>query len=205
MTQSEWLKVIGTDPMGIVSTIHGAASSRQLRLFVCAVCRHHWKSLKEAKYRAAVELAERYADKLATEAEREGAAAATAFLRKANERTDTPTALANWTVQANDVMLIAAFVATTREPDLQPWQCGILRDLFGNAFGRIALDRSWLNPLVKTLAQGIYVERRYQDLPILADALEEGGCTNADLLAHCREGGPHVRGCWAVDLLLEKR
>ena len=46
--------------------------------------------------------------------------------------------------------------------------------------------------------------RRFEDLPILADALEEAGCANQDLLAHCRHSGEHVRGCWAVDLLLGK-
>ena len=44
----------------------------------------------------------------------------------------------------------------------------------------------------------------YGGLPVLADALEEAGCTDADLLAHCRSGGGHLRGCWAVDLLLGK-
>ena len=46
--------------------------------------------------------------------------------------------------------------------------------------------------------------RDYGGLRVLADALEEAGCTDADLLAHCRSGGGHLRGCWAVDLLLGK-
>ena len=54
------------------------------------------------------------------------------------------------------------------------------------------------------LAQGIYDDRAFDRLPVLADALEEAGCTNAEILAHCREPGPHVRGCWALDLLLGK-
>ncbi|OWK46791.1 hypothetical protein FRUB_00490 [Fimbriiglobus ruber] len=41
-------------------------------------------------------------------------------------------------------------------------------------------------------------------MPILADALEDAGCDNIDLLAHCRGTGPHVRGCWAIDLILDK-
>ena len=55
------------------------------------------------------------------------------------------------------------------------------------------------------LAQAIYEERRFGDLPVLADALEEAGCTDADILSHCRGPGPHVRGCWVVDLLLGKQ
>jgi hypothetical protein len=54
------------------------------------------------------------------------------------------------------------------------------------------------------MAQAIYNDRRFSDLPILADALEEAGCTDPDILTHCRGPGPHVRGCWVIDLLLGK-
>jgi hypothetical protein len=54
------------------------------------------------------------------------------------------------------------------------------------------------------MAQAIYDGRTFDQLPILADALEEAGCHNSDVLAHCRSEGPHVRGCWVVDLLLGK-
>jgi hypothetical protein len=67
-----------------------------------------------------------------------------------------------------------------------------------------AVDPSWLawnGGTVAKLAAAIYDERRFGDLPILADALEEAGCADAAVLAHCREPGDHVRGCWAVDLL----
>jgi hypothetical protein len=54
------------------------------------------------------------------------------------------------------------------------------------------------------LAQAICEERAFDRLPILADALEDAGCTNADVLDHCRQPGEHVRGCWVVNLLLGK-
>jgi hypothetical protein len=54
------------------------------------------------------------------------------------------------------------------------------------------------------MAQAIYNERGFDRLPILGDALEDAGCTDRDILDHCRGPGPHVRGCWAVDLLLGK-
>jgi hypothetical protein len=54
------------------------------------------------------------------------------------------------------------------------------------------------------LAQGIYEEQAWDRLPILADALEESGCTSADILNHCRQPGEHVRGCWVIDLILGK-
>ena len=57
---------------------------------------------------------------------------------------------------------------------------------------------------VTALAEAIYDDRRFADLPILADALEDAGCTSADVLDHCRTPGEHVRGCWVVDLVLEK-
>ena len=57
---------------------------------------------------------------------------------------------------------------------------------------------------VVSIAAAIYADRAFDRLPILADALEEAGCTNADVLLHCRQPGDHVRGCWVVDLVLGK-
>lgn len=79
-----------------------------------------------------------------------------------------------------------------------------LRDIFGNPFRPTTLDQSWLTSTVTALAHAIYQERAFDRLPILADALEDAGCTNQEILAHCRGPGPHARGCWAVDLLLKK-
>ena len=63
---------------------------------------------------------------------------------------------------------------------------------------------AWQTATVTSLAQAIYDERAFDRLPILADALEDAGCTNADVLEHCRQTGIHARGCWVVDLLLGK-
>jgi hypothetical protein len=84
-------------------------------------------------------------------------------------------------------------------------QSALVRDIFGPLpFRPIALDRPWLTSTVTSLATAIYEERAFDRLPILADALEDAGCTNADILSHCRGPGPHVLGCWVVDLLLGK-
>jgi hypothetical protein len=86
-------------------------------------------------------------------------------------------------------------------------QCRLLRDIFGDPFRVIGLDPRWLQwngRLVAKIAQAVYADRAFDRLSILADALEEAGCDNQDILAHCRSGGGHVRGCWVVDLLLEK-
>ena len=82
-----------------------------------------------------------------------------------------------------------------------PPDADALRCLFGNPFRLVALDRSWLTSTVVALANGIYADRAFDRLPILADALQDAGCDNADVLTHCRGDGPHVRGCWVVDLL----
>ncbi|MBL8793520.1 MAG: hypothetical protein JNM56_06430 [Planctomycetia bacterium] len=84
-------------------------------------------------------------------------------------------------------------------------QCGLLRDIFGNPFRPITIDAAWLTSTVVSLAQAIYNERAFDRLPILADALEDAGCDNADILNHCRQPGEHIRGCWCVDLLLGKQ
>ena len=95
-----------------------------------------------------------------------------------------------------------------RLADAQRKQTFLLRDIVSNPFRPIALDPAWLAwndaTLVK-LAQAIYDIRAFERMPELADALEEAGCTNTYILNHCRGEGPHVRGCWVVDLILGKQ
>jgi hypothetical protein len=86
-------------------------------------------------------------------------------------------------------------------------QCDVLRDLIGNPFRPVAVDPRWLawnERTVPRLARALYDEKDFDNLPILADALEDAGCDDADILRHCREPGRHVRGCWLLDLLLGK-
>ena len=80
----------------------------------------------------------------------------------------------------------------------------LIHDICGNPFRTTPLDPHWLTYQVRHLAEGIYANCVFDSLPILADALEDAGCTNADILNHCRQPGDHVRGCWVVDLLLGK-
>jgi hypothetical protein len=84
-------------------------------------------------------------------------------------------------------------------------QCNLLRDVFGNPFRPVAFDPAWRTSDVLLLARGIYEERAFDRMPILADALQDAGCDNDDILSHLREANAtHVRGCWALDLVLEK-
>jgi hypothetical protein len=88
--------------------------------------------------------------------------------------------------------------------ELQAEQSTFVRDIFGNPFRPVAVDPSWQTSTVVALANGVYQEKAFDRLPILADALEDAGCDCADVLEHLRGDGPHVRGCWVVDLLLGK-
>jgi hypothetical protein len=81
-------------------------------------------------------------------------------------------------------------------------QAHLLRDIVGNPFRPATLDPSWLTPTVLALARGVYEERAFDRMPILADALQDAGCDSEDVLGHCRGPGPHARGCWVVDLVL---
>jgi hypothetical protein len=83
-------------------------------------------------------------------------------------------------------------------------QCDLIRDIFGNPFRPVAFDPRWRTADVTTLARGIYEDRAFERLPLLADALMDAGCDSEDVLTHCRSDGPHVRGCWVVDLVLGK-
>jgi hypothetical protein len=80
----------------------------------------------------------------------------------------------------------------------------VLRDVVGNPFRTMTMESAWQTTNVLKLASNIYDNRRTDYLPVLADALEDAGCDNADILSHCRQPGDHVRGCWVVDLVLGK-
>jgi hypothetical protein len=81
----------------------------------------------------------------------------------------------------------------------------LIYDIFGNPFRPITLNPSWLTSTVTTLAQQMYDSSDFSAMPILADALQDAGCDNEQILNHCREPGVHVRGCFVVDLLLNKK
>lgn len=86
-------------------------------------------------------------------------------------------------------------------------QCALLREVMGNPFRRIEMNPSWLTwnaGTVVRFARGIARGRSFDQVPVLGDALEDAGCDDPDILAHCRQPAPHVRGCWLVDLILER-
>jgi hypothetical protein len=79
-------------------------------------------------------------------------------------------------------------------------QCALIRDLFGNPFRPVAFDPVWRSDTVVCLARAMYESRDFGSLPILADALEDTGCTDTAVLSHLRGPGPHIQGCWVLEL-----
>jgi hypothetical protein len=186
-------------------------SARKRRLLACAICRIYWEQIPDARCRRAVEAAERLADGLLGEAERKAAlAGAEQVARAAHSRSAFPEA--EWAFRAGYALREPTvlnsllynprvFVAAGRRG------CALVREVFGNPFRPAAFDpawRAWNGGDLPRLAQAIHDERAFDRLPILADALEDGGCVEESILAHCRQPGEHVPGCWVVDLLLGK-
>ena len=108
----------------------------------------------------------------------------------------------------------AAIEASTEPHLAQIWaeaigaavQAELLREVFGNPFRPspplASAVLAWNDATVGRIAEGIYEERAFGRLPVLADALLDAGCQDDELIGHCRSEGPHVRGCWGVDLIL---
>src|SRR5439155_6625563 len=107
-------------------------------------------------------------------------------------------------VKAEDARLPVEPAEQAARADLAVW----VREIFANPFRPLPrlppTALNWNDGTVRRLAEGIYQERAFDRLPVLADALEDAGCDNEGLLAHLRSEGAHVRGCWAVDWLLGK-
>ena len=81
----------------------------------------------------------------------------------------------------------------------------LFREVFGNPFRPVTFSPEWRTDTAVSLAQQMYESRDFGAMPILADALQDAGCTSDDVLNHCHGAGPHVRGCWVVDLVLGKQ
>jgi hypothetical protein len=197
MTEAEWLAC--TDPRPMLESLRGKASDRKLRLFAVACCHRAGSRLIDDGIRVCIEVAERFADGAASAGELE--AAPDGFEYVPASRTDDR--LAAWWTTFRDAWLAAHHTGRYSDPAVQ---CTALRDILGPLpFRPVVIDPAWVrwnHGTIPAIARRIYEERAFHDMPILADALEDAGCTDADLLAHCRTGGPHVRGCWVVDLLL---
>jgi hypothetical protein len=217
MTEAQWLACADVSPM--VDHLGEAASDRKLRLFAIACCRRVWHLLGDQRSREIIAVAERYADGDANDEE----------LAAAGEAASN---VDNGTLDAEDYAAEAASSLCWRVDDgfgsgyhaKLLWYdvqytlgkagdqlSGLLRDVIGDPFRRVGLSPAWRTPTSVALAQAAYNERNpaggeldMAQLLVLADALEEAGCTEQLILDHLRAPGPHVRGCFAVDLVLGK-
>jgi hypothetical protein len=209
VTEQEWLAC--TDPQPMLEFLRDKASDRKLRLFAVAACRHRYRDMVREfpACREACEAAERDADGLASREELSAAyRGAQGWADHFND--------ANFGIWGpyGEIMAVAGLVfwpAPSGPREMcdrnSPHQAALLRNIFGNPFRPVTLNPAllaWNDGTVVRLAQAIYEDRAFDRLPILGDALEEAGCDDADILAHCRGQGEHVRGCWVVDLLLGK-
>src|SRR5262245_10582006 len=191
----------------------GKASDRKLRLFAVACCRRLEAELPDQRSWDAVHVAEWYADGNGSEQDMVAARAdAEASFRE--DRAAYPAVQATapdpWEAATGVVEAVGYLGWEYYEEgrEREQGQTRLLRDIFGPlAFRPVPVDSSllkWKDSTVAKLAQAIYEERRFADLPILADALEDAGCDNEEMLHHCRLAEEHVRGCWILDLLLQK-
>lgn len=217
MTETDWLTC--GDPTLMLEQVEGRISDRKLRLFACACVRRIWILLDDQRSRDAVEVAECFADGKAGREELALACAAADRAhaeapRNANFRSfdaaphvaedDLSCSAADAAVCAADAIQIAAAGSDDARDAEIILHTSILRCIFGVPFRPPTIDPAWLTPNVLSLAQTIYDERVFDRMPILRDALEEAGCDNAEILAHCRTQTEHVRGCWVIDSILGK-
>ncbi|MBY0231004.1 MAG: hypothetical protein K2W96_17090 [Gemmataceae bacterium] len=210
MTESEWLA--SADPYPMLPLVLDGGTSRKSRLFACACVRRIWHLLDDPRSREAVEAAERFADGgELQDLDRAGAEAATACTSGRH----WPAYAARWLCAEQEERLILDNLNHACDeaawPKPRPDHAHLLREVFGNPFRHAALDPALVAPVARSLAQAAYEERELPSgrldpdrLAVLSDALEEAGCADGALLAHLRGPGPHVRGCWALDLVLGK-
>jgi hypothetical protein len=195
-------------------------SKRKLRLFACACCRRIWHLLPDERSREAVVMSERFAEGLIRRKDlsrnRERA------LQVTRDSVSTLAEFAAASVARASISprwiayLVAQTVAqaqsrhSTHLTDLyaeRRAQVALLQEVVGNPFRPVSIDpawRQWNAGAISHLAESIYEQQQFTDMPFLADALEEAGCSDEALLTHCRQPGEHVRGCWALDLILGK-
>jgi hypothetical protein len=230
VTESEWLTC--DDPDRMLNWLGDRLSSRKALLFACSCGRAQFWRFADPRSRAAVEAAERFADEpVVSDALRAAALAADAAWTDAvYSRGTTPWTHAGKVTALAASKLLAPFRETELRPAAflgaaaqaaafarqgtkrsRPAQAALLRDLTCNPFRLVKIDPRVRTPTVVSLGEAANEERTLPAgtldpvrLNILADALEDAGCTDAELLGHLRSPGPHVRGCWALDLILGK-
>jgi hypothetical protein len=235
MTEAEWLGYEGPTTMfywisyRMLDGLRGTEQKRQLRLlerkqrlFGVACCRRIWPLLPDEEIRYCVEVSERFADERATAEELKEALEKVAEMWVKTRGLDPAVSACRQVclgeVHGHDIRTNAINAILAKQPRAQ-YQVSdesiikveeaehrqLLRDIFGNPFHPVTCSPEWRTSTAIALARHMYESRDFSAMPILADALQDAGCDNEEILAHCRdEKATHVRGCWAVDCLLGK-
>lgn len=199
MTEAEWISSKDPVAMAKVALDSPRATERVLRLFLAAFW--GWQAprlrTKEARERLAhrVTLIERWAAEGvgSTEAAEDYAVSRVVFFDTDARQAVSSTASApgGWGKRGSPAIKRVAV---------------LFREVFGPLpFRSVAANPEWLTSTVTALTEGIYEEKAFDRMPILADALQDAGCEDEDVLNHCRaRKGVHVRGCWVLDVLRGK-
>jgi hypothetical protein len=195
MTEAEWL--VSEDPRAMLRVALTTATDRKLRLFACASLEGaaRWGEVA----RQVIELGERLADGRATETEAE-----LARLRALPTLKTALTSIALWQPIRAVIAAVVADQISALNAGSPARDAALIRCVFGNPYRPVTFDPRWRTADVVGLAAAIYDDRAFDRLPLLADALMDAGCADEDVIAHCRSPGPHVRGCWVLDLILAK-
>jgi len=213
--EDQWWTSLDVNRMiGHVCTCQGAARTSvgrcRLRLF-CASCLRLLGDKQSPSSRQCVEMLEWLANGLVSQAE---------FVQRLPEMVviGHGQLLASMYQRspAQAAALTASYVAyaggEAQDRELSQQAATLMREIFGNPFRPVTMTPASRGSLAVSLAQAVYAERLLplghldsKRLAVLANAMEEAGLTNQAILDHLRGPGPHVRGCWAVDLILCKQ
>ena len=213
MTETEWL--VCSTSTAMMRIVEAKGSERKLRLFAIACCLPLWDWVSDVPTRHALETAELFCDGLRDREALRTARCAAARPRLHVEIADGMAADAiqgTAYLQRHSLQEVYIWAANAigrlgmrQQTEEECRQASLLRDIFGPLLFRpVTTKHSWLTSIAVAVARGIYEDRAFDRLPILADALQDACCEEEEILNHCRSEGPHVKGCWVVDLVLGK-
>jgi hypothetical protein len=219
MREAEWRACVNVEPM--LTELHKSFGGDKLRVFGCVVYRRVWNHLDD-NLRCLLEATEewavsainldqwqlawnRYLERLPDLRVPDDAQAIRSLVTSTYSYVLSAVWHAAWRVRRHAVSQASANTTKQLDKAEKSWQAIVLRDLYGNPFRPISFSPEWRTSTAVALAQQMYESRDFSAMPILADALQEAGCDNDDILNHCRDASAtHVRGCWVVDLVLDK-
>jgi hypothetical protein len=218
MTEEGWWGC--GDPGALLNHLRDKAGARKFRLYAIACCWRFSQLLADDRTRLGLIAAEEFCEGRIREKQRAAAEQAVLAVINADLGDATKTAspvhyialAVQQATRRNRDMWFATYQARAFVESAAGDRTGerivhgrVLREVFGNPFRPVTFDPAWRTTDVLLLARGTYEEKAFDRMPILADALQDAGCDSADILDHLRDPqATHVRGCWALDLVLGK-